>query len=260
MLLDQKIVGVTGGGRGTCRLRIWLTVGLLAFLAGHTASASKLERQYPPGTPISNPVVVGKKQIPLPPGQWTVAGVRSSRNSELKKILDLFLIDVKSGVLQHAASITTNMSPPKRHQGWLTHSTCSSKSSLHLVTKSSSEGEDQECWWVRYWPTSTPPKKDSAWKRALDFAITQGIELPTNFVTVGYRLADDAHFLNVYYLFSPEVDGIVSPGRTAQNPSVWHVDRFGRDPKKVEYVNRLKTWGASWLANVKAGFKGRLKN
>ncbi len=32
MLLDQKIVGVTGGGRGTGRLRIWLTVGLLAFL------------------------------------------------------------------------------------------------------------------------------------------------------------------------------------------------------------------------------------
>jgi len=257
VLRNKKTTVYTAGGRGIGSLYRWFIASLLVFTVC-AVSASKLERKFPVGEPISNPLIVDKKQILLPPGQWIIAGVHPSRNTSGTRILHLFLIDVKAGVLQHAVEIHTNMGSPTHFQGWKADPACSYKGFLHLVTNSSVEGE--ECWWVNYWRMTTPPRKESAWARALEYAKRKGIEFPTNCVTVGYRLADDSDFLNLYYCFSPEADGIVPPGRMPQNPSIWQVDRFDKDPKRAEYVDRLKRWGTSWLVQVRAGFKGELKN
>jgi tetratricopeptide (TPR) repeat protein len=222
------------------------------------ASASELEQNFAVGGPTSNLITVGKKQVMLPPGEWVIAGVYATRNNSGISMLQLFLIDAKAGVLQRASLIEANIERPMAFQGWKAHPVCRHKDFLYLVTNSAVEGE--ECWWVNHWSMTMPPKRESAWSRALEYARREGIAIPTNCVAVGYRLANDNDYLHLSYCFNPEAEGIVPPGRFPQNPSIWHVDRFDKDPKRAEYVDRLKNWGASWLPQVRAGFKGELKN
>ena len=231
-----------------------VVVSSVVVLAGCAAP----EPEFKLGATVSNPLVIAEKQIPLPRGRWVVRGQNVITTDAGTRIIQMILLDADRNVPRISIWVGTNLQPSVYFEGWGVSRICSRDDMHHRVTKSNIQWGDQECWYVNHARLGRSSRTPKEVLQVYDFVKSRGRAVPANTVVVGYRFANDYDVLSIRYHFNPEAEGFAPPKRAAWKTSDWHVDKVVSDPKKVQYIDRLKWWGLDWLPKVKAGFEGKL--
>lgn len=82
----------------------------------------------------------------------------------------------------------------------------------------------------------------------------KGISYPQDFVAVKMGRSEPWGLLEVYYMFSPDAEGIRSTPALSYRDSDWHASNHHRMPEQQAYVDKIQHWGAQHWAEFKRDF------
>ena len=121
----------------------------LAILIAGCQTTGEVLKKYPVGASYNGQVLVGKKQIPLPPGDWEIFASRVSQNSSGVPFLSLVLgnKDRTADVLAVGLHTNTEVS---NGNGWVILKACGRTNMLHVDAPDNIEGSAQRCWFVNH--------------------------------------------------------------------------------------------------------------
>lgn len=211
----------------------------LAILIAGCQTTGEVLKKYPVGASYNGQVLVGKKQIPLPPGDWEIFASRVSQNSSGVPFLSLVLgnKDRTADVLAVGLHTNTEVS---NGNGWVILKACGRTNMLHVDAPDNIEGSAQRCWFVNHSRMTRSGNGVSVMTTALERAKKLGIKLPVTSVYTGFRVAGTYDTLTVRVYFNPEAAGFSPPNQSAWATNDWHKDRIYVDQKKVAYVEKVK--------------------
>jgi hypothetical protein len=187
---------------------LFLVVGLL--MSG--CVTAEAINKYPVGTIVRDAVVLGPKQIPLPPGNWEVYGSAEAQTGFSSPVNVLVLANAENKRLPRAVTIFANVAGASRGTGgWTSLKACSRKDMHHRVTEVDTTGGDQACWFINHGKLTRTNRTPKYFRDALDRVIAKGRKLPLTSIYVEMRVADTFDYLTVRYYFNPESDGFEPP-------------------------------------------------
>jgi|TARA_R110000751_G_scaffold22366_2_gene63069 hypothetical protein len=232
-------------------------VAVVAVLAACQTTNAKLDDISPQGSILTGEYLTanGRVKVPLPEGEWIVAGSGYRRVGYENPIEEVILVQVDDGTVIHYIEIRTDIAASPI--GWKKSTFCE-RNDIHYIKKISNvPAGSQDCWGINHFRMTFTGKIPLYMEEARTYIVDHKIRSPLNALAVEYRLADKPHFLDVKYFFNPEADGFEPPKIAEWATSDWHRDRVYMDPKKVAYIKKLKSWGEDWHTKVKAGFEGK---
>ena len=214
------------------------------------------------GTPVSEFFSVSGKNIPLPPGNWTVIGSQIAKDGKRGYKTAHMLARIEGKSLHSAVEIYTYLPIKKTDEkdsdgkGWLTNRSCT-RDDIHFIKVfTNTRLGKQDCWWVNHWRMNVP-RIGEHWTEARKYLSDQRIHAPLDMIAVSYRLANKSDYLTANYFFNPENAGFSRESdvfcRIHTWPtSVWHPDKVRGNDKKANYIKELISWGTQWHGKVKA--------
>ena len=236
---------------------------VLLLLAGcGVTTRGDFEKQFSVSQSVSSPLVIAKKQIPLPDGKWVVASQGTTTTSLSTPIAGLILVNMDRSAEAVAVEVYTNIEPSISTTGWNPLKACGRKDMISPSPKSSFSAGDEECWFInhnKFIRSSKTTPMARLRNAAFDFAHLKNLELPNTGIYTGYRIADGSDYVTIRYYFNPEAKGLSPDNAGSWSGSNWHRDRLVRDSKRVAYIDNQKKWSALWLKKVKTGFNGKLQ-
>ena len=211
-----------------------------------------------PGQSVAEKLSLGAKQIPLPAGEWRVAGYGSNVPGEgvfgaFGAIQNLIAFRLQDGAIDMLAEVSVNALPVV--DGWGLSRDCL-RSDIYLTVTRYKSGFDGSCYFVKRTVPATSDESHRAWAAAKTYATEQGLRLPPAWITVGFRLFDRQDVVDVRYHFNPATRGLGAAGM--QQSEAWKVDRVDKDPHKRKFVEDLSLWGLHTAAYVEAGLRNRM--
>jgi len=218
-----------------------LLFGLLFGAGAHAAEAGHPLRHYLP---------LFGKQIPLPAGDWQVAGsirtVADGAGQTLPApVATVVLVQVEAGTVTAFIMIHTNVSPARR--GWGAAAACYRTGLYAAVPNAGTQG-DVSCSFAARVSLAVPvgamePPSSPAWQGARALAVARGWNVPEGWLMAGARVGDREDFVDVRYHFDPgrRVLPATAPAAAAAAP-----------------VDALIRWRPVMAAAVESGFKNRL--
>lgn len=239
-------------------IRPILMVVLIAALAGCQTTNSKLDTIISQGTVVSGEYLTtnGRVKVPLPEGNWIVAGSGYRRFGYDNPIEEIVLVQVEDGTAVRYVEVRSDVAASPN--GWKQSTFCERKD-IHYIQKTSNVAKgNQDCWGINHYRMTLSGDIPPYMQETRDYIVKNSIKSPLNAIAVEYRFADRSHMVEASYFFNPEVDGFDPPKDAQWSTSDWHRDRVYMDPKKVDYIEELKVWGKDWFPTVKAGFEGKL--
>ncbi len=163
------------------------------------------------------------KQVPLPPGEWLVAGRAVDAG---RAVLSVALVRISGGAVDAAVLMQTNrLGHPA---GWGKASACE-RTDLPLARIRYQSDHDGSCAYAAY-VVPTRDDVDPAWRQALG----HGWQVPARWLEAAYRISDPRDAIEVRYLF-----------KASEHPSA---DAF----------HRLVAWTEAGWDEVGSGFRNRL--
>lgn len=206
----------------------------------------------------------GGGQVPLPEGEWIVAGwdiytemqalggvLIQSENGKIVRLLDFYVPYHTDG---------RKLGQRLRGDGF-----CGRRDILFVTEiktpRYNSYGGDAEnnCWGIDHRPMTFYGKVPRHMLALRDFVEANGLELPVTMLVVEYRRVDGGpNRFSLNYYFNPDLEGIAPPSQLDWRTSEWHRDFAFRDPQKKAYIEKLKRWGEEWAEQVDKGFRGQL--
>lgn len=218
------------------RLKCALPALLLTICANVLAPSANA---FSPGDKAQGSVSVAGKQVPLPRGEWIVAGasVQNVTQPEIGAyggVRSLILAQVTNGKLSALAEINSNMLPVA--DGWGQSSACAKGEQFLLVTRYRT-GWDLACFFIVATPLTGaggPP----AWSEARAFLAKANVTLPETALTVGFRASDRQDVVDLRLHFNPAL----LPGVPPQDRAVWTSDSVKAKPAQRRAIELLSAW------------------
>jgi len=207
------------------------------------------------GSTYQNSIVVGYKglSMPLPEGDWKLISYDVSGNNSHAPFGGGYLVNVKYGVVQGLVGFKASLTTGNR--GYILSSYCEEKDFLHIVKNSNYAGREQDCWGIDHVAMRVGENADPEVEQSWAYMTDNKMKIPNNMIDVTYRRTSKTRFLQAYYLFNPELEGISSVKRKTWEESDWNKTRIHLDKTKVAYVEKIKRWGAEWYHKVNAMFE-----
>lgn len=211
--------------------------------AATAAQADTGDSRLAGGSTVSAVLDLRGKQIPLPEGDWVVAG----RGYEVvPELTDLAYGAIESVVLfkvdgkKVSAFVIAHRNVIPIEDGWGSASECARADIPLALTYDAEEGHTF-CGFVATVDTSRADESATSWKNAVAFAQAHGLALPKEWRMAGFRLSNRSDVVDVRYHFDPAL----RPARA--EPSAAASKAFGLEP-----------WLAAMQGGVKVGFVNRL--
>ena len=188
------------------------------------------------------------KQIPLPAGDWLVAGSASSVTDVAGRVLPgpvatLVLFRLEGGSVTAFITVHTNILPAQH--GWGVAAACG-RTDLYAVTQETGVDGEVSCSFVAPVEVAAAPSGASsspAWQRARALAGERGWRLPERWLMAGARQGDREDFVDIRYHFAPQQ---------------WGWPDSGADSMPSDLVRSLVRWRPAMAAAVESGLKNRL--
>jgi len=228
---------------------LFLSAGML-LTGGMDARALEL------GETTSGYAELNGRQVPLPAGDWVVAG--KGRNGVVEGVAGAFgtidndiLFRIDGDRVTAMAEINTNYISVT--EGWGTTQACASEDSLATFNLYRT-AVDGLCFFVEATdiPLDTRDAPD-AWAEAVAYAEDNGLTVPEDWLTVGYRVSDRYDIVDARLHFDgAELRGL-APGNTD-----WSKDAVEGHPGKTVVVNDLRSWAGLMAGLYERGLRGRL--
>lgn len=195
------------------------------------------------------------RQVPLPEGEWTVAGlgantVVSGVAGAYGTIDNAVLLQMNGDRVRGVIELNTNTISVT--QGWGTTDACLRDGVLAKLNLYRT-AVDGFCFFVA---ETVRPARDSgteAWKAAVDFAGNGGAAMPQEWLTVGFRLSNRHDIMDARYHFDGLELGALAPDRATWSPTA-----ALSDPSKYAVVNDLNAWAGLTSELFEVGMRGRL--
>lgn len=239
------------------RMLLW-AVGLACVALVQVLPIEAVAQPFQPGQAISGRLSLGAKQIPLPTGEWRVAGYGSTVPGEgvfgaFGAIQNLIAFRIEDGAVDMLAEVSVNALPVV--DGWGLSRDCL-RSDIYLTVTQYKSGFDGSCYFVKRTFVEPADRSHRAWAAAETYAAGRSLRLPAAWITVGFRLFDRQDVIDVRYHFNPEIRGL-GTARVRANDA-WKVDEVGKDAPKLKFVEDLSLWGLHTAPFVEAGLRNRL--
>lgn len=230
-----------------------MCASLMSVLSGRAAAD-----HFSPGQPVSRPLLLGAKQIPLPVGEWRVAGYGSTVPAggvfgAFGAIQNLIAFRTEDDAVDMLAEVSVNALPVV--DGWGLSRDCLRRD-IYLTVTQYKSGFDGSCYFVKRTVAEAVGGSHRAWEAAESYAAGRGLRLPAAWITVGFRLFDRQDVVDVRYHFNPEIRGLGTAGPQAAD--AWKVEQVEKDAAKRKFVEDLSLWGLHTGAYVEAGLRNRM--
>ncbi len=229
-----------------------IIIALIVMLAGCQTTFVKPPREVA----VRDEYRAGKFNVPLPPGEWVVAGSRLYVNNLNTDMVDVLLASRDAGKSGDMVWIRTNLVTGYRPgaSGWVENSTCKRTNMLYVKVYANTAKEAQDCWLINHRRLNMSNWKNQAFKEGRLYLRMNDIWPPANTVDVRFFFANDEDLLHVTYFFNPDSRGIKPPVYASWSASDWHIDRIDAHPDKRKFATELENWGKLWYPKLKANF------
>jgi hypothetical protein len=240
-------------------LRAAMVVGCVLAIAAAARADEPADTALVVGKAHSAKLDLRGKQIPLPEGDWVLAGDGYEQVPELNDLaygaiesVVLFKIDdnaVTAFVIAHR-----NVIPIE--DGWGSASECARADIPLSLTYDAEEGHTF-CGFVAAVDTTQPGTSAPSWKNAAAFARDHNLTLPARWQMAGFRLSDRNDVVDVRYHFDPALR------QTGRRPasgtlSVITAAAAADPPPTDDKAFGLEPWLAAMQGGVKVGFDNGL--
>lgn len=227
----------------------------LALAAGPAAAAEPFER----GQTVTGMVSLGEKQIPLPEGDWTVAGTGRTvadldRYGAHGTIESLVLFRLRAGAIDAIAEISANSVPGD--QGWGVPEDCTKKDLVLAVNRFRSAWEGS-CFVVKLSALRFDGGTPKPWQEAVDFARGHGWTLRGAWVTAAFRESDRRDLVDARFHFDPASQGFAPI--TAEGAASWSPQQVQANSLKLGYLGQISAWAGGFDRLVDLGLRNQLE-
>jgi hypothetical protein len=224
-----------------------LTIGLLAMAMAWPAVAEVA----PIGTTFTGSVPFNGKQVPLPEGEWVLAGdgyqvipsVRGGAGDVVENIVLLKLAGkrVAAFVLAHRNVIGID-------QGWGAGPDCD-RDDIHLAVVYDDAENHMFCGFVNHVVTSMEDDEAdnvaASWAQALGYVEKHELTLPNTWLMAGFRKSDQFSIFDVRYHFDPALDHLPPEPKTSWAASEWSADAVRDETGQPGWTATLAGWAGS---------------
>ena len=141
----------------------------------------------------------GSTQIPLPPGDWVLAGYDEPTNNKEYRFVRGHLIRTTLNVLTGIVSF--HLPTEYESYGWETPALCDREELFFLERLSASYAGDSDCWGIGRVKIGLPRSSNEAMRMLADYISDNGITVPPTMVSVKYARTSSSNFLIISYYF-----------------------------------------------------------
>ena len=225
----------------------WLT--LLVSPAAALSVGDKLSRQF----------VLGNKQIPLPVGEWIVAGL-GTQVFTMPALGAFGTIQTAVLFLPHgnhiAAVLEVNTNTIPVNDGWGRTKACAAGQQFLVVTRYKT-GWETSCAFVEPTQFGADSAGPPAWEQARDFARQARLEMPDLWLTAGFRVSDRQDLVDARFHFDPALTLGASAANYRQLAD-WAPDIVRGDPLRLGAVQVVSSWASGFDAWIERGLRNQI--
>lgn len=214
------------------------------------------------GAAVSGRIDVAGKQVPLPPGEFTVIAIETltaslgkagetTERMDLGPIRSVTLAQIADGRVATVIQAAANLLP--YHDGWGTTADCT-RTDLYAAVSRYKSGFDVSCLYVKPVPVGAAvalPGGDAL----RQFAAAQKASVGDFWLTAGLRNANRQDVLDVRYSVDPAILG--APAKAA-GAAAWAPAEIERNPAGLAAVKDLAAWAARMAEPLDDGLRGRM--
>lgn len=166
-------------------------------------------------------------------------------------MLQGFLIQVRTGVLTGRVIFDVPDAPSRG--GWSRPAICDRKNILANFSQPEKSFGSYDCLTIEPVSMVRATTASQLAGQFYDYLDVNKIKRPNTAISTAFNISDGRSYLNVSYLFNPDMEKI-----TPVAGSLWHVDRYKEDSKRAAYVEKIKNWAQELRPWVVDGLKGKL--
>lgn len=236
---------------------------LLAGAASSMYATSSRAQGIAAGQTVSDRLTIGNKTVPLPQGQWTVAGVGNGTLESSTKIgapglvWNVVLFRPGENGRTIDAIVELNVNELGVTDGWGLAGDCS-RSDLALAVIRYKAGWDASCFFVTHTLFDETKPATPAWSQAVKLARQSNWQLPATVVTAGARSSNRRDVVDVRYHFTPAFHGIPEGKVGSWDESPWAAKKLELDQRRLAFARNLTEWTVVTSGHVEAGLKNRV--
>jgi len=211
------------------------------------------------GDKASHHVMLGGKQVPLPLGEWVVAGL-GTQPFEMPALGAYGTIETAVLFLARGdridAVLEVNANRMPVNDGWGRTRSCAQGKQFLVITHYRT-GWETSCAFVeasRFGAASAGPP---AWEQARGFARAAKLTMPEVWLTAGFRVSDRQDLIDARYHFNPAL----MLGATAANLASlndWTIDAVNADDVRSGAVQVVSLWASGFDTWVEQGLRNQL--
>lgn len=191
------------------------------------------------GDRVQSALKIAGKQIPLPSGEWVIAGASAQELTfpdigAYGAIRTVILAQVSQGKVAALAEVNANLIPVT--DGWGQAASCAKGDQFLLVTRYRS-GWDLSCFFIHATPIAGAAGPE-AWTNARAYLSKANLALPETALTVGFRASDRQDVIDLRLHFNPAL----MPGVEAKDAGAWTAESVKSNPSQRRAVEMLSAW------------------
>ncbi|PWC52313.1 hypothetical protein [Azospirillum sp. TSO22-1] len=216
------------------------------------AWADSIRGLLPVGAVHEGQVPLGRATVPLPPGKWTVTAFKETRSDHNNVISEVTLSSIQNGRYQGFVSIRTNQDPARN--GWQPYAFCSRKD-VYFIQLDANYKHEEACWGINHQRMEETSKyRPDEGRNSRQVVADAGLAMPKTMIATHMRVASSGWFVTYDIFLNPTYFGFGDEGANwASNP--WHKDLIARDPRKVNFMEQLRSRHAPIYAALRSTFQ-----
>ncbi len=232
-----------------------LAIGLVTCLAGaDRASAASI------GDKVSQAIELGGKQIPLPGGEWILAGLGTQpfhmpALGAFGAIQTAILLQTRQDRV--VAVLEVNSNTLQVNDGWGRAEGCAEDSKNFLLVVRYKTGWETSCLFVRATRFDGASPGPVAWEQASAFIHNAKMALPQMWLTAGFRVSDRQDLVDVRYHFDPALI-LGSGGASLNTEADWSANAVNGDPLRQGAAQIVSTWASGFDTWVERGLRNQI--
>lgn len=227
---------------------------VISFVIGGCAGTS-LNQDYPTGKSYREVFVWEGKRVPLPEGEWKIAGTGTL---DMGKYSEAFLVKVTNDRKLAGGIIIVSDTTLNDYRGYKQNTYAERKDHLYVSIKSNTRSEGLDLWLVNHYIMSFKPGQRKASQEFMQYLIDNKISKPKLMIRSYHLISGKmlrSRYLRVEYYYNPAIEGFDTSREDNWGNSSWHIMNIAFDPKKVAYVENIKRQGEVLHGKIREWFQ-----
>ena len=252
----NREIGDDGPRWGSRRWQLaCIALSLMAWVMAATTPAAALSV----GEKLSNHLVLGNKQIPLPVGEWVVAGLGTQPFTmpalgAFGTIQTAVLLLPRGDRIDAVLEVNTNTIPV--NDGWGRTKSCADTKQLLLVTRYKT-GWETSCAFVEMTRFGADSAGPPAWEQARGFARQAKLTMPDLWLSAGFRVSDRQDLVDARFHFNPALM-LGASAASMTELADWSPDAVKQDPLRLGAVQVVSSWASGFDTWVEMGLRNQI--